>query len=265
MNEHTFAESIPSQLNERQIEIVNEIREHSTVRVSELSRLFNVSEETIRRDFERLESHELLVRVHGGATSPELQKGAEIPVLKRKEKNTTEKNKIAQKAASFVENGDIIAIDASTTTLKMVRYLKGKKITVITNSLGVTLELGKELDVQVILVGGYLAKESMSLVGNFAKKVIQDYHVDKIFYSCMGLDFKRGVSEIDEAQAIIKKQLINIAAQQYLLLDNSKFGVKSLVKLCEIKEIDHIITDNQVSIDQLGELKQIGMKTHIAE
>lgn len=265
MNEHMFAESVPSQLNERQIEIVNEIREHGTVRVSELSRLFNVSEETIRRDFERLESHELLVRVHGGAISPKLQDGAEIPVLKRREKNTTEKKKIAQKAASFVENGDIIAIDASTTTLKMIRYLKGKQITVITNSIAVTLELGKEKDVQVILVGGYLAKESMSLVGNFAKKVIQDYHVDKIFYSCMGIDPIRGVSEIDESQAIIKKQLINISEQQYLLLDNSKFGVKSLVKLCDVKDINHIITDNQVSIDQLRELKQTGIETHIAE
>src|SRR5699024_5744992 len=186
----------PSRLNERQIEIVNEIRKHSAVRVSELSKLFNVSEETIRRDFERLESHDLLTRTHGGAILPNLQTSTEIPVIKRKEKNISEKKKIAYKAAGFVDDGDVIAIDASTTTLMMVKYLKGKHITVVTNSILVTLELSTETNMKVMLVGGYLAQESMSLVGDFAQRVIQNYHVDKFFYSCMGIDKDRGVSEI---------------------------------------------------------------------
>ncbi|SDK01105.1 DeoR/GlpR family DNA-binding transcription regulator [Sediminibacillus albus] len=250
--------------NERQQKITEMVDKSGSVRVADLSKQFSVSEETIRRDFEKLEAQGLINRIHGGAVRKEDQK-SEIPIPKRKAKNMKEKEMIAMTAASYVKDGDIIAMDASTTTLIMTQYIKGKNLTVITNSIGVSLELAQESDIRVILIGGYLAESSMSLVGNFAERVIQDYHVDKFFFSCLGVDFKRGVSEIHEDQALVKKQLISISEKLFLLADHSKFGEKSLFRLCDVSQADYLITDNKVSINTIRELNNLGINGIVAE
>ncbi|WP_235162503.1 MULTISPECIES: DeoR/GlpR family DNA-binding transcription regulator [Sediminibacillus] len=249
--------------NERQQKITEMVDKSGSLRVADLSKQFNVSEETIRRDFEKLEAQGLLNRIHGGAVR--IEQKSEIPIPKRRAKNIEEKEMIAAKAASYVEDGDIIAMDASTTTLIMTKYIKGKSLTVITNSIGVSLEFAQESDIRVILIGGYLAESSMSLVGNFAERVIQDYHVDKFFFSCLGVDFKRGVSEIHEDQALVKKQLISISEELFLLADYSKFGEKSLFRLCDITEADYLITDNKVPINTIRELNNLGVTGIVGE
>jgi DeoR family transcriptional regulator, fructose operon transcriptional repressor len=252
-------------LNERQQSIVDTIEAKGSVRVSQLSKHYSVSEETIRRDLEKLELDGFLERIHGGAVRKVSHDGMEIPVINRQESNKQEKEMIAKQAASFVEDGDSIAIDASTTGLQMTKYLKGKSITVITNSILVTLGLIQEEGIQVILIGGYANGHSMSLVGNFAERIIRDYHVDKFFFSCMGVDFGRGISEAHEAQALVKKQIIDISEKLYLLADNSKFGEKSLVRLCRLEDIDYLVTDKNVSIDKVRELNKLGVKVFVAE
>ncbi len=252
-------------LNDRQRKIIDLVEKNGNVRVADLSKSFRVSEETIRRDLEKLEAESFLNRIHGGAVKIPHKEGMEIPVLKRQATNIQEKQIIAEKAASFVEDGDIIAIDASTTGLQMAKFLKGKSLTIITNSIPVTLELVNEPDIQIILIGGYVMEESMSLVGNFAERVISDYHVDKFFFSCMGVDLTRGISEIHEAQALVKKQLLGISESHYLLADHSKFGEKSLIRLCDLKDIQYLITDNKVSIEKLNELKKRGIKAVVGD
>ncbi|SES74925.1 DNA-binding transcriptional regulator of sugar metabolism, DeoR/GlpR family [Salinibacillus kushneri] len=252
-------------LNERQRKITDLVDQNSAVRVNELSKKFGVSEETIRRDLEKLETDGFLNRIHGGAVKREMEEGVEIPVLRRQETHMEEKEMIAKKAASFIDDGDIIAIDASTTGLQMTKYLKDKGLTIITNSIPVTMELVKEENIEVILIGGYASEGSMSLVGNFAERVIKDYHVDKFFFSCMGVDFKRGVSEIHEAQALVKKQFLDISEKLYLLVDYSKFEKKSLIRLCNLQDVDYLITDNKVSIEKIKELNNLGIKAYIAD
>ncbi|MGY4691337.1 DeoR/GlpR family DNA-binding transcription regulator [Salibacterium sp. K-3] len=251
------------QLNERQREIVKMIDKYGSVRVADLSSTFHVSEETIRRDFEKLEKDQLLRKIHGGALK--VDQGTETPQLHRQSKNTAEKQVIAQKAASYVENGDIIALDASTTALMMVKHVKDKSITVITNSIGVTMELSTEDHIRVILIGGYLSKASMSLVGNFAERVIEDYHVDKFFFSCLGVDIQRGVSEMHEDQALVKKQLISISENLFLLADSSKFGEKSLFRLCDLSIINYLITDNKVSMNSIREVNKSGISIIVGD
>ncbi|MFC7062201.1 DeoR/GlpR family DNA-binding transcription regulator [Halobacillus seohaensis] len=250
-------------LNERQKNIASLVDQSGTVRVSDLSREFKVSEETIRRDFERLEKRKLIKKIHGGAVR--VEKGIEVPFPKRQSKHILEKEMIANTAASYVEDGDIIAIDASSTSVLMTKYIKGKSLTVITNSIGVTLELAHEQDIRLILIGGYLSESSMSLVGNFAERVVQDYHVDKFFFSCLGVDLTRGVSEIHEDQALVKKQILSISDQLFLLVDHSKFGEKSLFRLCDLSIIDYLITDNKVSINTINELNKKGTRTIVGE
>lgn len=250
-------------LNARQKQIADIVDKTGSARVADLSKKLKVSEETIRRDFEKLENQNLIQRIHGGAVRVEPK--SEIPIPKRQAENYEEKEMIAFTASTYVEEGDIIAMDASTTTLLMTKYIKGKTLTVITNSIGVTMELAKESNIRVILIGGYLSESSMSLVGNFAERVIRDYHVDKFFFSCLGVDHKRGISEIHEDQAMVKKQLLSISEKKFLLADYSKFGEKSLFRLCNLDTINYLITDNKVSINTIRELNNIGIKAIIGE
>ncbi|RFU65188.1 DeoR/GlpR family DNA-binding transcription regulator [Peribacillus glennii] len=250
--------------NERQASLIRLVDELGTIRVSDMSKRFQVTEETIRRDLERLEKEGFLTRIHGGAITVK-KNATEIPVLKRQSVNIKEKQVIAYKAASLVEDGDIIALDASTTALQMTRYLTDKEITVITNSIGVTLELAKYPSVTVITVGGYLLEDSMSFVGVSTEKVIEDYHVDKFFFSCMGFDVKRGISEVHEQQAQIKKKFLSISEQLYLLADHSKYGQKSLIKLVNLNKVDYLITDNKMAVNELSTIRNTGINTIVAD
>lgn len=252
-----------SNINKRQREIAQIINYRGSVRVAELSEQFRVSEETIRRDFEKLENMNVLKKIHGGAVK--VEEANEVPQLQRQAKHKKEKESIARKASTFVEDGDIIAIDASSTGLYMAKLLKGRSITVLTNSIGVTMELASEEQMRVILIGGYLSRGSMSLVGNFSEKVIEDYHVDKYFFSCYGVDVRRGVSEMHEDQALVKKQLLNISEQRFLLSDWSKFGQKSLFRLCSLADVDYLITDNKVSMDKIRTYKNHGVEVLVGE
>jgi DeoR family fructose operon transcriptional repressor len=250
--------------NERQVNLIKLVEELGTIRVSDMSKRFEVTEETIRRDLEKLEKEGFLTRIHGGAISNK-KSDSEIPVLKRQEVHMEEKQAIACKAASMVEDGDIIALDASTTALQMTKYLNDKNITVVTNSIGVTLELSKIPSITVITVGGYLLKDSMSFVGASTEKVIEDYHVDKFFFSCIGFDVKRGVSEVNEQQGQIKKRLLSISGELFLLADHSKYGQKSLIKLTNLNKINYLITDNKMAVNDLRTIRNTGVNIIVAD
>ncbi|PLR66426.1 MULTISPECIES: DeoR/GlpR family DNA-binding transcription regulator [Bacillaceae] len=250
--------------NERQVSLIKLVEEAGTIRVSDMSKRFNVTEETIRRDFERLEKEGFLTRIHGGAISFKKNEN-EVPVLKRQGVNIEEKQAIAYKAATFVEDGDIISLDASTTALQMTKYLVDKEITVITNSMSVTLELAKNPSLTVITVGGYLLEDSMSFVGTSSEKVIEDYHVDKYFFSCTGFDVERGISEVNEQQAQIKKKFLSISDKLYLLSDYSKYGQKSLVRLTNLNKIDYLITDDKMAVNDLRTIRNTGINTIVAD
>ena len=250
--------------NERQVNLIRLVEELGTIRVSEMSKKFEVTEETIRRDLERLEKEGFLTRIHGGAISNK-KTGNEIPVLKRQDLNIEEKQAIASKAASFVEDGDIIALDASTTALQMTKYINDKEITVITNSIGVTLELAKHPNITVITVGGYLLNDSMSFVGASTEKVIEEYHVDKFFFSCIGFDVKRGISEVNEQQAQIKKKFISISAELFLLADHSKYGHRSLIRITNLNKINYLITDHKLAVNDLRTIRNTGVNTIVAD
>jgi DeoR family fructose operon transcriptional repressor len=250
--------------NERQLNLIKLVEELGTIRVSEMSKRFEVTEETIRRDFEKLEKEGFLTRIHGGAISNK-KTDNEIPVLKRQEVNIEEKQAIACKAASMVEDGDIIALDASTTALQMTKFLNDKDITVITNSIGVMLELSKVPSITVITIGGYLLKDSMSFVGASTEKVIEDYHVDKFFFSCIGFDVKRGISEVNEQQGQIKKRLLAISAELFLLADHSKYGQKSLIKLTSLNKINYLITDHKMAVNDVRTIRNTGVNIIVAD
>jgi DeoR family transcriptional regulator, L-fucose operon activator len=228
---------------ERWQKIVQLVNERGSIRVTELSDICQVTEETIRRDLDRLEADGKLRRSHGGAVSVQSENSSEIPYPVRETTNAEQKREIAQAAIAQIHEHDRIILDASSTAWYMAQILPDIQLTVVTNSIKVAMELSTKEKVQVISTGGLLTPRSLSYVGPLAERSLRTYHVDKAFLSCKGVHLERGVSESNELQALVKQKMIEIADQVYILADYSKFGQQSFTHVADWSEIDTVITD----------------------
>ncbi|WP_040984973.1 DeoR/GlpR family DNA-binding transcription regulator [Oceanobacillus jeddahense] len=242
-------------VEERQQKIVTLVNERKSIRVTELSTIFSVTEETIRRDLEKLEKEKKLLRSHGGAISITSSDGLEIPYFEREVTNVNEKKEIADEAANQVVEGDKLILDASSTAWYMAKNLPDIPLTVLTNSIKVAIELSTKKQITVISTGGTLLSKSLSYVGPLAEASLDSYHVTKAFISCKGFHLENGISESNEQQARVKKKMIERADTTYLMVDHSKFGVQAFSPINNLQVIDHIITDSKVSKQMVKQLE----------
>ncbi|ASB90792.1 DeoR/GlpR family DNA-binding transcription regulator [Bacillus sonorensis] len=240
---------------ERHQKIVELVNLRSSVRVTELSELFSVTEETIRRDLEKLEKENKLKRSHGGAVSVQTEE-AEVHFREREITNVLEKKMIAYEAVKLVESGERIILDASTTAWYMAKTLENIPLTVITNSVRVAMELSKKDKITVISTGGMLLPQSMSFVGPLAERSLEMYHVNKTFLSCKGVDPAKGLSDSNEWQALLKKRMIDIADQTVIMADSSKFGKRAFSQIDQLHDGHVVITDSGIDEESLAALKE---------
>ncbi|MFD2706064.1 DeoR/GlpR family DNA-binding transcription regulator [Salibacterium lacus] len=227
---------------ERYERILQTVDEKGSVRVSELSEQFGVTEETIRRDLDHLEKEKRVKRSHGGAVSIKNEK-TETSYSKREITNVEEKNGIARKALEFVEENDRIILDASSTAWYMAKELPDIPLTVLTNSMKVSMELSEKQHIQVISAGGMLTPRSLSFVGPLTESCINKYHVDKVFLSCQGIHADKGLSDSSELQAHVKQKMIEAGDDVYVLADHTKFNVQSFSRIADWDCVDSFITD----------------------
>lgn len=230
---------------QRHQKIVELVNERSSIRVTELSEIFSVTEETIRRDLEKLEKETKLKRSHGGAVSLQ-EDDSEIHFSERVITNVNEKKVIAYEAAKRIVEGDRIILDASTTAWYMSKALPNIPLTVITNSTKVVMELSKKEKIEVISTGGRLLSKSLSFVGPIAENSLTMYHVNKTFLSCKGIHLEEGLSDSNEGQALLKKKMIERSDAVILMVDSSKFGKKAFSLIVPPSEVDEVITDREI-------------------
>jgi DeoR/GlpR family transcriptional regulator of sugar metabolism len=248
---------------ERQRKIVDLVNERLSVRVTELSKIFSVTEETIRRDLEKLEKENLLMRSHGGAVSIEKDQG-ETSYIEREITKAAEKKAIAVEAVRSIEPGDQIVLDASTTAWYVAKELEDMPLTVLTNSIKVAIELSKKEQIKVISTGGTLLTQSLSYVGPLAERSLGMYHVNKAFISCKGVHLEKGLSDFNELQALLKKQMMDIADETILMVDSSKFGTRAFSQIAPITKIDCIITDSNIDGQTKKLLEEKNIKITLA-
>jgi DeoR/GlpR family transcriptional regulator of sugar metabolism len=243
-------------VSERLKHIENLVNKRGSIRVTELSQLCVVTEETIRKDLDRLESEGKLLRNHGGAVSVKTAQ-QEIPYFERESENQEQKQNIALEAIRHIQEQDCIALDASTTAWYMAKFMPDIRITVLTNSVKVTIELNQKPNIKVISTGGVLSPNSLSFVGPLAESALSQFHVTKAFISCKGVHMERGISESNELQALVKQKMITLADEVFLLSDFSKFGAQAFALVAPWTRIHHVITDektDQVYLDRLREM-----------
>lgn len=244
---------------ERQKYILDQLAEYGAVLVNKLSAELNVTEETVRRDLEKLENQELLVRTHGGAIPLE-ENNIELSLEKRKKLNSDIKMKLAKEAVKMIARGDTVFLDASTTTFYMAKEIKKmNNVTVVTNSLRVINELSNSNDITVISVGG-IVSNNQSFVGTHTESIIRDnFFVNKMFFSSRGITINGEILESNERECGVKKSMLNNSSEKIYLCDKSKVGRVGFAKLCTITDIDCMITEKVADEKLLNNLAENGI------
>ena len=254
----------------RRRNILRILSEQSSVRVSDLAELLDVSQGTIRNDLTALDDEQQLMRVRGGAvTRDEGMTQRWIRPLRANETTPDQaaaKLKIARWAAELIENGDSVLFDASVTVQSMAPYLKDRrKLTVVTNGLDVARAMAENSSNTVILIGGILGQDGLSVSGSLAEKYLKELHIQRAFVTCSGFSLEDGLTELDIHQAEIKTQMVRSARETIALIDSSKFGKLGLTPFASVKEIDHVFTDSEISPSTVEKLRELVANLTICE
>ncbi|WP_409300936.1 DeoR/GlpR family DNA-binding transcription regulator [Peribacillus sp. SCS-155] len=230
---------------ERHQVIISMLKENGTVKLQDLLDELDASESTIRRDLVQLENMKLLKRVHGGAALLQ-KKGFELSVREKTNKHLDEKRRVAEAAASFIQKGDCIYLDAGSTVMEMITYLKGKDVTVLTN--GIThIPLLAEMGIKTMIVGGQIKASTDAIIGSAAIDFIQQYRFDKCFLGMNGVHFQLGYTTPDPDEALLKKTALKLSTEAFVLVDSTKLNEATFAKVAEIDEAVMITDDNDDS------------------
>jgi DeoR/GlpR family transcriptional regulator of sugar metabolism len=213
------------------------------VSVSDLSIQFEVTEETIRRDLEKLENEGFLTRTYGGAVLNSESSLEGIHFYKRTTTNRRAKQAIALKAAELLKDKATVAADSSSTVMEVLKLVKGnRELTLLTNSTEALRELSQS-DMTVVSTGGILNKSALSLQGAITKTIIRNYIFDVVLLSCKGLDREKGALDSNEAEAELKLEMLKQSNEVVLLVDHTKFDKTAFLKLSDFDHIDYLVTD----------------------
>jgi ribose transport system substrate-binding protein len=241
---------------ERHQTILQLIEEHGNVKVTELAVLFNVSEGTVRNDLNALEDLRLLTRVHGGAISADSDLAPSI-FNSRAKINAEAKKKISRWASELVADGDVILLDASSTAYHMATFLQDRhNITVVTNQIDTARRLIVDPTKRVILLGGLLRPDGLSVSGAIGQEVLKNLHINKAFISCVGFSIEAGFMEADLDEAHLKQQVLQSAGQVVVLVDSSKFGKLGLRPFASIRDVTHLVTDDSIDEATITTLRE---------
>ena len=251
--------------NQRRKKILELLREDGAAKVTNLSKIFKVSDVTIRHDLEKLEKDEFVTREHGGAFLKEVESLVRSFALINKS-NMDKKAVIGKHAAGLIEEGDTIILDSGSTTTEVAKNLVGRKnLTVITNALNIALILGAEPDLEIIMTGGEFKPPTLSLTGQKAATFFQDVHVDKLFLATAGISLRSGLTYPSLSDIVVKKAMIDVAETVYLVADSTKIGKGALASLGALSLIDFIITDSGIGKDHLKLFRDHDIKIITAE
>lgn len=245
---------------ERRQRIASLLEEQQRVTVPNLSQLFSVSEVTIRKDLAWLEAQKLAVRTHGGAVFANASP-TEMGFDVRERLQQQEKDRIGEAAANYVQDGETIALDASTTAVAMTPFLKNKReLTVVTNGLRTGMGLINSPGVSVLVPGGMLRQEALSLVGTWGKAVFQQIHISKVFIGARGFTLKEGLTDINSEEVELKRAMVESAKEVIAIIDHSKWNQIAFATFCPLERIDLIITDPKAPPEMVEQVRSRGIE-----
>lgn len=227
---------------ERQAAILTYVARNGSATVTDMCKLFEVSEMTVRRDLADLSKRGLLQRTYGGAI-PSEPGFYEISSRAKSTLFVEEKERIGKAAADMINDGEVIFLDSGTTTLSIARHLRSRNITVVTNDLNIAVELLECHNVQIYVAGGNLRRGSNNLVGPKAISFFDDIRGDKVFLAVEGVDEKAGLTVPDMNEVPLKRQMVNSAGSTIVVADHSKLGRNAMGMIVPLSAAQLLITD----------------------
>lgn len=252
---------------ERRNKIANIVKTEGSIKIEDLTKIFDVSRITLWKDLKILEERGFLARVHGGAMrldklNPEEQ---EFPI--RKKTSSLEKMMIAQYAAeNYLYDDQIIFLDGGTTVVEMIPHLDKSNLTILTNGFFILMKAANYLsDFNVICLGGIFRKPSYTFIGPDTEEFISRYKVDIAFVSAYGISLKEGLMDPNPLDMKIKKIMCENANKIVVLIDSNKYEKHSLTSFLNLEQIDVLITDSGAPKDFINEMEKIGVKVDIVD
>jgi DeoR family transcriptional regulator of aga operon len=253
----------PMLIEERRQHILSLIQKQGRVLVDELSNDLDRSKITIRKDLDYLESKALLLRTHGGALPARAGALTDPTIQEKEELHHEEKVRIAKAAAAMVSDGQCIILDSGTTTTEIARaILSLRGLTVITNALNIAADMARS-DFEIILIGGTLRKNSLSVVGPLAEDVLKEMHADIVFLGVDGFDTKVGLTTPNVLGARVNRAMVEAAEKVVAVCDSSKFNRRSLSLIVGTSAIDHVITDSNLAPGEVKAIQDAGIEVTI--
>lgn len=248
---------------ERHKLIIEKLNKDGFVTVDNLSKQFKVTQVTIRKDLKQLEKKGLLHRSHGSA-SPSIHI-KERNVTEKEKLNTQEKRRIGKAAASLIEENDSIIINSGSTICEFAKNINSESSsTIVTSSVTATLILSEIENINLLLLGGKFRKRSMSVIGNYSISFLSNITCSKSFIGVDGIDPSFGITTSHIEEAELNKSMMDVSLKTIVLCDSSKFRKKGFAKICDIEDIDIIITDSGISKSMETIIKNKGVDLIIA-
>lgn len=249
-------------LLERHSIILELLREFGKVDVADLSSKLKVSAVTIRKDLDLLEEKKLLYRTHGGAilADPYI---ATKKVSEKEKLRPEVKRRIGLKAVELLSPQDALIIASGTTVQAFARCIENMKLTVITSAMNVAMELLDKPDIEIIQLGGIIRHSSASAVSEYAIRMLDNFSCSKLFLGVDGIDPEYGLSTTHIQEACLNQAMIAAATKTIVLADSSKFGRRGFSKICNMSDIDWVITDSGISPKMLEAIEEQGVKVTI--
>lgn len=254
-----------STLGQRRKHILDHIRKDGFVKVSELAETLGVTQTTIRKDLRFLEAQGVLQRAHGSAIPPS-QQIMDINLSAKKLINFEAKQKIAQKAASLIEADDSILIASGSTITMFAEALKPKgRLNVVSISVNISAQLGDIPGITVMQVGGILYANTFSVLGAEASNTIENLFCSKVFFGVDGIDLDYGLTCGTGEEASITKKMMHSSQTKIVLSDSSKIGQRGFARICEVEDIDILITDSGIPEEARQRIEKMGVKLIIVD
>jgi len=250
---------------ERLQRILQIIQKDGHATAGNLARDFYVSEITIRRDLGELAERGFIHRAHGGAVinTPHSQ---EPPIIQRQSREKDCKEAIAREAAALIQDGESIYIGSGSTTAYVAHYLSNiKQLTVVTNALNISTDLAIEPNITVVVLGGMMRKEELSLIGHIAEQSLREVTFDKVIIGIPAVDIKAGLTNDYLPEVVTDRMILNRAREVILVADHTKVGKVASAFVAPLNKVNTFITDWQTSADFLNQIRAAGIKVIVAQ
>jgi len=249
---------------QRRERILELIQEEGSARVKVLASIFKVSEPTIRQDLETLEGQGHVTREHGGAFLRTVSQQVGSLTLQHME-NLDKKILIAKRAAQFVSPGNRIILDSGSTITELAKCVAGiENLTVITNAINIALIIGTNPTCELLVTGGEFKAPTLSLTGDKAAFFFRNLYVDKLFLATGGISSAYELTYPGFSDIVVKKSMIEVARETYLLADSTKFGKASFASMGSLRCVNYLITDDGIDPAVVREIAAMGVKVIIA-